>query len=207
MKKFIIFCALSATFTSSYSQDLNFKNDTSFVPSDLFYARLKKPTDYEFQLRLYFENGIGNKIKIGRANLMLIILRKGIWSAEKYLFTWDATEEFISVKIDSAVVKIDDYNKLFTELKNDSLFTLKTLTEDQIVQMAYKRTPQNKLKPQWYDGVPPPYYVEVLAPNAARGFEIRMPKSYFDSYHLPELENYVLVLKKLLGVMGMSGPY
>jgi|GEM_PF-3776966 hypothetical protein len=187
----------------SRGQFLQFNNDSTYKiynTSDLTLINQEKLSGYDFQLRLYF--GSGPTI-ISKLYLLLITNKKGIWSAEKYIFTRNGIRG--KVEVDSGVVQIDNYSALFAALNADSLQSITSMDDMQITQMVKQRKiDADKGIMLVADGTG--YKVELLSPNAKRGFSFHCPKSYADFYQLPELKRVVAVLHLLMGLIQMGDP-
>lgn len=191
----------------SRGQDLAFKPDTSFKNYSSIPLQLIDPgklQGYEFQLRLTF--GSGWTI-VSKQYLLLISLKDGAWSAEQYTFTDSSRFRSTNkkVRIDSSEVQIKDYTALFTELTNDSLMTITSLDDLQIIRLVKeRRLDQEKGIIVVADGVG--YTVELLSRAGHRGFGFHCPKSYADYYQLPELQRAVAVLQILMKLIGAGDP-
>ncbi len=192
---------------SSQGQDLQFRPDTTFknyggIPLPLIDPG--KLHGYDFQLRLYFGSGA---TKVLKQYLLLVTLKDGTWSAEKYTFT-DSNRFQIAnkkIRVDSSEVQIKDYKALLKALINDSLMTITSLDDLQINSLVKER----KLDLEKgiivvADGTG--YSVELLSPAGRRGFKFHCPKSYADYYGLPELQRVVAVLQILMRLMGAGDP-
>jgi len=53
---------------------------------------------------------------------------------------------------------------------------------------------------------PGPYVIELLSPNANRGFRRHCPKTYYNNYHLDELKDVIAILETLFKQMNLDGP-
>jgi hypothetical protein len=209
MKNKILFFFICVMLLSSPSrgQGPRFKPDSTFKNYNTAHLQLIDPEKlrgYDFQLRLYF--GSGNTI-IEKQYLLLITLKDGAWSAEKYMFT-DSNRFAIphkKIRIDSSQVEIKDYTALFTELIDDSLLSITSLDDMQIIDLVKERKlDQEKGIILVADGTG--YIVELLSPAGQRGFRFHCPKSYADYYQLPELQRVVAVLEILMKLMREGDP-
>jgi hypothetical protein len=203
---FILICVMLLS-PSSHGQGLQFRPDSTFKNYSTAQLQLIDPEKlrgYDFQLRLYF--GSGNTI-VSKHYLLLLTQKEGAWSAEKYMFT--DSNRFTSankkIRIDSCQVQVKDYTALFTELINDSLLSITSLDDLQIIHLVKERKlDQEKGIIVVADGTG--YVVELLSPTGHRGFSFHCPKSYADYYQLPELQRVVAVLEILMKLMQAGDP-
>jgi hypothetical protein len=206
--KIVVFlCCVMLLSLPSRGQDLRFNPDSTFKSHRDDQLRLidqGELRDFDFQLRLYF--GSGWTI-VSKQYLLLITLKAGAWSAEQYTFTDSARFRIANkkVRIDSSEVQIKDYSALFTELINDSLMSITSLDDLQIIHLVKERKlDQEKGIIVVADGNG--YIVELLSPAGHRGFGFHCPKSYADYYQLPELQRVVAILQILMKLMQAGDP-
>jgi hypothetical protein len=206
-KMLVFLCCVMFLWLRSRGQDLRFKPDSTFKSHREDQLRLidqGKLRDFDFQLRLYFGSGF---TIVPKQYLLLITLRGGVWSAEQYMFT-DSSRVRVAnkkIRIDSGEVKVADYRALFTELINDSLMSITSLDDLQIIHLVKERKlDQEKGIIVVADGNG--YTVELLSPVGHRGFGFHCPKSYADYYQLPELQRVVAILQILMKLMQAGDP-
>jgi hypothetical protein len=206
-KMLVFFSCVMLFSLRSRGQDLRFKPDSTFKSHREDQLRLidqGKIRDFDFQLRLYFGSGF---TIVSKQYLLLITLKGGAWSAEQYVFT-DSTRFRITnkkVRIDSSEVKVADYPALFTELISDSLMSITSLDDLQIIHLVKERKlDQEKGIIVVADGNG--YIVELLSPAGHRGFGFHCPKSYADYYQLPELQRVVAILQILMKLIQAGVP-
>ncbi len=209
MKNKILFFLICVMLLSlpSRGQGLQFRPDSTCKTYNAALLQLIDPAKlrgYDFQLRLYF--GSGNTI-ISKQYMLLITLKDGAWSAEKYMFT-DSNRFTIpkkTTRVDSSQLQIKDYTALFNELINDSLLSITSLDDMQIINLVKQRKlDQEKGTIMVADGTG--YIVELSSPAGRRGFRFHCPKSYADYYQLPELQRAVAVLEILMKLMQAGDP-
>jgi hypothetical protein len=185
----------------SFNPDPAFKNYSS-IPLQLIDPG--KLQGYDFQLRFSFGSGM---TKILKQYLLLITLKNRAWTAEQYIFT-DSTRFRTTnkkIRVDSSGVQIKDYGALLGQLMNDSLMTITSLDDVQIIKIVKERKlDREKGIVMVFDGVG--YTVELLSPAGHRGFSFHCPKSYADSYELPELQRVVAILQILMKLIGAGDP-
>ncbi|WP_316750953.1 hypothetical protein [Pedobacter gandavensis] len=214
LKKVLMHSLLfSFIFTSSKAQEkFDFKNAPQINRyfESLVKSLPKKTLDHpEFQLRLWFAVKPwtqGNDSE----GLLLITYKNKQWRANKISFTnikriQEKNIITTSMKIKMLPLKSFDIADQFKALKADGLFNAKTITGDQIYELAIKRGfNTNKGFPTVEDGFV--FTFELISDKAKRTFQSLYPKHFYDGTDklIPELIPIIKIQDRLFNIAGIT---